>query len=203
MKIPEHLAFSYLLAQFGVNQEFGPGGTALMIAAGMLPDLDGLSILGGWRCHRTYHRVVGHGLPLTLAGPALLALFGSRVLDLGPLGPLWLWLQAALLAHLITDFLFYRWPVQLLWPFSPRGVGLGLIAWNDLVPTLLLYGGVLLSLAWPAPAVAAVSLGALALYLAWRAWFPSPHAAWYRWLAGNWARRSAPVWRWLTGDFIT
>jgi hypothetical protein len=48
MKIPEHLALSLLLAQFDVRQEFGAAGTALMVAAGMLPDLDGMTILGGW-----------------------------------------------------------------------------------------------------------------------------------------------------------
>src|SRR5437588_4106135 len=121
MKIPEHLAFSYLLAQFGVQPEYGAAGTALMLAAGMLPDLDGLSILGGWQCHRTYHRVVGHGLPVTLAGPLLLALLGRGAFGLGPLPLLWAWLQLALLAHLATDCLFYRWPAQLLWPVSARG----------------------------------------------------------------------------------
>src|SRR5205809_209618 len=72
MKIPEHLALSYLLAQLGPQQTFGPAGTVLMMAAGMLPDLDGVSILGGWNAHRKYHRKVGHGLPITLLGPLLL-----------------------------------------------------------------------------------------------------------------------------------
>lgn len=203
MKIPEHFALSFLLAQFGARQEFGPAGTALMLAAGILPDLDGLSILGGWQCHRTYHRVVGHGLPVTLLGPLLLAWLGSAALGAGPLLPLWLWLQAALLAHLLTDLLFYRWPVQLFWPFSRRGVGLGLVPWNDLVPTLLLYAGVLLCWLGPPAAVAAACLATLALYLTCRAWLPRPRAGWFGWLTGDWARRSAPVWRWLTGDFIT
>src|SRR3954451_15995874 len=122
MKIPEHLALSYLLAQFGVAQEFGAAGTSLMLLAGMLPDLDGLSILGGWRCHRTYHRVLGHGLPVTLFGPALLALAGSRVLGQDVFLTLWAWLQLSLFAHLTTDCLFYRWPVQLLWPLSTWGI---------------------------------------------------------------------------------
>jgi membrane-bound metal-dependent hydrolase YbcI (DUF457 family) len=203
MKIPEHFALSFLLAQFGVQHEYGPAGTALMIGAGILPDLDGLSILGGWRWHRTYHRVLGHGLPMTLAGPALLALLGARLLGLGEFLPLWLWLQAALFAHLLTDILFYRWPAQLLWPFSSRGWGLGLIGWNDLVPTLLLYAGVLGTCFGRAPWVAGISLGLLAAYVACRAWVPLPRTAWSAWLTGNWARRSAPLWRWLTGDFIT
>src|SRR5258708_6199946 len=114
MKIPEHLALSFLLAQFGVQQEYGTAGTTLMLVAGMLPDLDGVSILGGWTCHRKYHRVLGHGLPVTLLGPAALALAGSWLLGGGLL--LWAWLQLSLLVHLTTDCLFYRWPAQVLWP---------------------------------------------------------------------------------------
>jgi membrane-bound metal-dependent hydrolase YbcI (DUF457 family) len=204
MKLPEHLALSYLLAQFGVQQEYGPGGTALVIAAGLLPDLDGVTILAGWRCHRKYHRVIGHGLPLTLAGPALLAWLGAHLLHLGAPGPLWLWLwlQISLLAHLITDVLFYRWPAALLWPFSSRGFGLGLVGWNDLVPTLILYSAAAACLAGAPPGAAAAGILTLALYLGWRAAVGRPEHVWAAWLAGDWAARAAPFWRWLTGDFI-
>jgi membrane-bound metal-dependent hydrolase YbcI (DUF457 family) len=203
MKIPEHLALSYLVAQFGVQHEFGPAGTALVVLAGILPDLDGVSIVGGWSCHLKYHRVVGHGILVTLAGPFLLALLAAEVFSLGPLLPLWAWCQSALLSHLITDVCFYRWPVQLLWPFSTRGWGLGLVSWNDLVPTLVLYAGCLLTLWFSPPVVAGASLGALVLYLGCRALFPRPRTGWTGWLTGGWARESAPFWRWLTGDFIT
>jgi membrane-bound metal-dependent hydrolase YbcI (DUF457 family) len=204
MKIPEHLALSYLLAQLGPQQEYGLAGTGLMLAAGMLPDLDGLSVLGGWRCHGTYHRVVGHGLPVTLAGPALLAGAGAWLLSVA-FWPLWGWLQLGLLAHLLTDVLFYRWPVQFLWPLSRRGLGWGLVGWNDLVPTLLLYGATACAVAWPAaaPTIAWAGMAALALYLGWRASRPRPYAGWAAWLTGGWARRTSRVWRWLTGDFIT
>lgn len=205
MKLPEHLTLSYLLAQFGVQQEYGPAGTALMLAAGFLPDLDTLSLLGGWRAHRTYHRVVGHGLPTILFGPVAIAWFGEGWLGMTNVFPLWCWLQVSLLAHLAVDVLFYNWPVQLLWPVSQRGAAYGLIDWNDLVPTLLLYAGTAVAAFWPTVALtaAAVSLGGLALYVAWRAWQPQPTAGWTAWLAGGWARRS-PRWsRWLTGDFVT
>ena len=203
MKLPEHFAFSYLLAQLGPQQQFGPTGTALVLAAGLLPDLDGISILGGWSCHRKYHRVVGHGLPVTLLGPVGLALFGAWLIPGAALLPLWLWLQLALLAHLVTDFCFYRWPVQLLWPLSARGVGFGWVGWNDLVPTLILYGGTGLAVVWPGPLVAGASLGLLMLYLVWRAGHAPGWTGWAGWLGGGWARRSPRLCRWLTGDFIT
>jgi hypothetical protein len=205
MKFPEHLALSYLLAQFGVRQEFGPVGTGLMLTAGFLPDLDTLTVLGGWRSHNRYHRVVGHGLPVTVAGPPALAAVGAGLLGAGAFWALWGWLQLALVAHLATDVLFYRWPVQWAWPLSRRGLGLGLVGWNDLVPTLLLYAGTAIALLWPAAAtaVAAASLAALALYLGWRALRAPVRSRWLAWLNGGWARGSPRLWRWLTGDFIT
>jgi membrane-bound metal-dependent hydrolase YbcI (DUF457 family) len=204
MKIPEHITLSFLLAQFGVQQEYGVGGTALVIAAGLLPDLDGLTILVSWRFYRRHHRILGHGLPVTLCGPALLAWAGTA-LGVGPFWPLWAWLQGALVVHLFTDVTFYNWPAQLLWPLSDRGWQFGLLTWNDLVPTLLLYGGTAAALLWPAgaPLVAGVSIGGVLLYLAWRAWRPRPRTGWGSWLTGGWAPRAAPLWRWLTGDFVT
>jgi hypothetical protein len=203
MKIPEHLALSFLLAQFGVQQEYGTSGTTLMLIAGMLPDLDGVSILGGWKCHRKYHRVLGHGLPVTLLGPIVLALVGSWLVGGGML--LWAWLQLSLMVHLATDCLFYRWPAQVLWPLSSRGLGLGLVAWNDLVPTLVLYGAVAAALAWPVAASRAAVAGIvlLASYVGWRAYWPRPRSGWAAWLTGDWARRSPRLCRWLTGDFVT
>jgi membrane-bound metal-dependent hydrolase YbcI (DUF457 family) len=175
-----------------------------MIAAGCLPDSDGLTILAGWRFYRKYHRRIGHGLPLTLLGPALLAFIGWLA-GLGPFAPLWGWLQLALLGHLFTDVAFYNWPVQLLWPVSKRGWEIGLLTWNDLVPTLILYSASIAALFGPPLALpaAAVGAGGLGLYLAWRARRPRPRSGWPGWLTGGWADRASPVWKWLTGDFIT
>jgi hypothetical protein len=204
MKIPEHIAFSYLLAQLGVQQQYGPWGTGLMIAAGCLPDLDGLTILGGWRCYRRYHRILGHGLPVTLAGPAVVA--GIAVLaGLGPFWPLWLWLQLSLLGHLAVDVCFYGWPVQLLWPLGKRGWGFGLLRWNDLVPTVTLYLSAAVTVIWPSASAISAILGisAVVLYLGWRSLWPQPRTTWGAWLAGDWARHSPRFCRWLTGDFVT
>jgi hypothetical protein len=210
MKAPEHVAFSFLIAQLGIQQHYGWAGTALVVLAGNLPDVDVLTLVGGWEFYRKHHRRLGHGVIMTLLGPLSLALLGSAF-GLGPLLPLWAWLQCALVAHLACDILFYRWPVQLLWPFSSRGWGVGLVGWNDLVPTLALYGATAVSLALTLKAgagnaaawVAGTGIAAVVLYLAWRALRPRPRQGLGGWLAGNWTGQVGPFWRWLTGDFIT
>jgi hypothetical protein len=202
MKCPEHITLSFLIAQLGVQQQYGVGGTLLVIAAGNLPDLDTLTLFVSWRLYRTYHRILGHGLPVTVVGPALLALLG---MGLGPFWPLWGWLQIALLAHLATDVAFYRWPVLLLWPLSERGWGFGLVGWNDLIPTIILYSSsilVLISPTWTAE-WALAGLAGFVLYLVWRALVPRPETGWAAWLTGGWTATTPRFWRWLTGDFFT
>jgi len=205
MKVPEHIACSFLLAQLGVQQQFGWPGTALVIAAGCLPDLDGIGIIGGWRFYRTYHRILGHSLPMTLFGSLVLAFLGSWCFQIGPLLVLWFWLQVSFLLHLLTDVCFYNWPVQLAWPVSKRGWAVGLLSWNDLVPTILLYAGTITVIFWPEQAapIAVFSILGSAIYLAWRAWRPEINSAWEAWLAGGWTERSPRFCRWLTGDFVT
>jgi membrane-bound metal-dependent hydrolase YbcI (DUF457 family) len=203
MKVPEHIAFSFLLAQLGVQQEYGWPGTALVIAAGCLPDLDGIGIIAGWRFYRRYHRILGHGLPMTVLGPLALVGIGNWLFDL-PFFPMWIWLQVSLLCHLLTDVSFYNWPVQLLWPMSKRGWAFGLLSWNDLVPTLLLYGGAVMSLVWPVRAawISSATLLSLLAYLYWRL-RRGPNSGLEEWLAGGWVRGSPRFYRWLTGDFVT
>jgi hypothetical protein len=204
MKVPEHVAFSFLLAQLGVHQQYGWPGTAIVIAAGCLPDLDGIGIIGGWRFYQKYHRILGHGLLLTILGPLVLAGLGSWLFDL-PLVPIWAWSQASLVFHLLTDLSFYNWPVQLLWPISKRGLAFGLLSWNDLVPTILLYGGAGLVLGFPGKAIwiSSISMISTAGYLGWRALRPEMESGWEAWLAGGWAAGSPRFCRWLTGDFVT
>ncbi len=103
------------------------------------------------------------------------------------------------------DLLFHRWPVQLLWPLSNWGLGLGLIGWHDLVPTLLLYAGTAAAVfaGAAAPWVAAATLAVLATYIAWRARHRGPLPGILGWLTHDWAARSPGLCRWLTGDFIT
>jgi membrane-bound metal-dependent hydrolase YbcI (DUF457 family) len=179
MTIPQHLALSFLLAQFVVRQDYGLAGTLLVLAAGCMPDLDGLSVLGGWNAQRAYRGAAGHGLPVALAAPALLALFAAGPFGLGDFAPLWLWLQVSWLAHLATDLLLGRWPLQLLWPFSTRKWALGLSTREDPVPSAVLHTAALTALCWPGwgQLAAWVGIGGLTLYTAWRATRPRPAAA--------------------------
>lgn len=204
MKLPEHLALSFLIAQFGVQQQYGTAGTLLLLVSGCLPDVDGLSILGGWQIHRTCYGVIAHGLPVTLAGPFLLGLFGAEVCGLGEFLPLWIWLQIALLAHLVTDITFSRWPLQLLWPISTRTWSVGLVERNDLAPAFILSAAAATALIRPsiAPIAARTGISALLLYAAWRGvrpsspkvvqtesmpriWYGCDLVAWLRLLADN------------------
>jgi hypothetical protein len=116
-----------------------------------------------------------------------------------------LWLQVSLLLHLFTDVCFYNWPVQLAWPLSTRGWAGGLLSWNDLVPTILLYSGAFLVLAWPEKRtwIAIASILAMSCYLIWRMLRPEREFALEAWLAGGWTERSPRFCRWLTGDFVT
>jgi hypothetical protein len=106
-----------------------------------------------------------------------------------------------LFLHLFTDVAFYNWPVQLLWPLSRRGAAFDLIGWNDLTPTLVLYAGCLGAVFWPGAAAAGVT--GFFLVLGWRSLRQAPATGWPGWLAGGWAVGVHPVWRWLTGDFIS
>src|SRR5262249_34530591 len=106
---------------------------------------------------------------------------------------------------ILTDVVFYRWPVPLLWPFSWKGWEVGLVSWNDLVPTLVLYVGLAAVYAFPARAtwLAAATLIVLTGYLAARAFGCQPRPGRTAWTTGGGAKKSPRMFRWLTGDFVT
>lgn len=71
MHIPTHLLSGWiggnLVPSFGARERF-----FCMIAASA-PDLDGLSLLGGWECYYDWHHVLMHNLPFALALSGVLA----------------------------------------------------------------------------------------------------------------------------------
>ena len=193
MKLPEHITLAFLLAQFGVQQAYGWPGTALVIAAGVLPDLDGLGIVFGWRFYQRHHRILGHGLPVTLGGPALLALAGVGLFGAGILLPVGLVPGGAVQPSSDRCAFLPLAGAALLWPISSRGWDVGLLGWNDLVPTLFLYGASAVALVWPAagPVAAIVGIGGLTAYLLWRTFRRADVNGWSGWLAGRWASRAS------------
>src|SRR5262249_8128105 len=111
-------------------------------------------------------------------------------------------LQVSLLAHLATDVLAGRWPVQLFWPLSASRWHLGLVAKDDPILGLVLYAAALTALCSHtlAFASAVAGVGRLAVYLARRAsrprlnpqpergpciWQGCDLSAWLRLLASN------------------
>ena len=127
MTISQHLALSFLLAQFDVQPLYGLGGTA---AQSWQPDC-----CLTWLAYHFWPAGTRTAPAATRRGTACPSrsqlrscwhYWGPEVFGLGPLRPLWFWLQITLLAHLITDVFCGRWPLQLLWPFSvPRKWGVG------------------------------------------------------------------------------
>jgi hypothetical protein len=91
-----------------------------------------------------------------------------------------LWTSVAVVAtwsHLLTDVLFSGhaelsdWGLKLLWPFSQQAYVWPVVHWGDVVPTVLLVGGMFAMLRWRSrvQVLAALTILALVGYIALRA----------------------------------
>ena len=90
-----------------------------MTLGGVLPDLDGLTLLGGEDLYGKWHHVLTHGVLSAVVISGALALLAKRkaaVLGLA---------FAAFHLHLVCDLLGSGpgWPIHYLWPFSPEEWG--------------------------------------------------------------------------------
>lgn len=86
----------------------------LVTLAGVLPDLDGLTLLAGEAAYATYHHVVTHGLPSALVCAAVLGWLGEKKRVVAVLAFVTFHL------HLLCDLVGSGpgWPLWYLWPFS-------------------------------------------------------------------------------------
>lgn len=83
----------------------------------------------------------------------------------------------AMLSHLLVDMIYSGhphmedWPVRLFWPVSDRGFAWPIVPWGDVGTTLLFVGEMFALYRWPlrAQAIAATTLGLVALYIMLRA----------------------------------
>ncbi len=86
----------------------------LVTLGGVLPDLDGLTLLGGEELYGKWHHVLTHGVLSALVISGALALMAKRK------APVFFLALAAFHLHLFCDLLGSGpgWPVHYLWPIS-------------------------------------------------------------------------------------
>ena len=86
----------------------------LVTLGGVLPDLDGLTLLAGEEYYGKWHHVLTHGIVSAVLISAALALFAKRKLAVFALA------FAAFHLHLLCDLAGSGpgWPIHYLWPFS-------------------------------------------------------------------------------------
>ena len=110
MHIPTHLMLSWVVGHRLTTRR----DRALIVWAGLAPDLDGLSLIAGADAYGRWHHVLTHGLFAGVLVGTLLAWSGKDRVKVW-----WLSLCAFHL-HLACDLLGsgVGWPIQYLWPFS-------------------------------------------------------------------------------------
>ncbi len=129
MQVPTHLAISWLIGH-GLSERRD---RRLVAYAGILPDLDALTLLKGWDFYSVYHHVLTHGLLASIAITAFSTALARRR---------WKVLGLCLVTthfHLVCDFLGSGrgWPIVYWYPFSHHEYytpyGWPLASWQNLV----------------------------------------------------------------------
>lgn len=89
---------------------------ALVACAGLAPDLDGLTLLGGAEAFQTYHHVLFHGVPGALVTALACAALARQRVAVAALA------LVAFHLHLLCDLVGSGpgWPILYLWPLSER-----------------------------------------------------------------------------------
>ena len=146
-----HLLVSWPIAQRGVGTKKD---RLLITISGIIPDIDGLGILGGiihdnktigLELWSTYHHVLSHNLPFCLLIASLFAVMGKAKLRVFALTTLCFHI------HLFCDLIGsrgpdnYQWPIPYLWPLyeHPQLVWQGqwqLNTWPNILITVVFLG---------------------------------------------------------------
>ena len=110
MHIPTHLALSWIVAHPLKERR----DRSLVAWAGVLPDVDGLTILAGLDSYGRWHHLLTHGAAAAVITATVLAFFGKH--------PLKVWWLSLLTFHLrlICDLVGsgIAWPLAYWWPFG-------------------------------------------------------------------------------------
>jgi hypothetical protein len=110
VQVPIHLAISWLIGHRLPERR----DRRLVTWAGVVPDLDALSLLAGAGAYSEYHHVVTHGLVTAIAVTALSTIFARERRNVLLLS------FAAFHVHLLCDWLGSGrdWPIVYFYPFS-------------------------------------------------------------------------------------
>ncbi len=110
MQVPIHLAISWLVSYRLPEQR----DRRLVTWAGVAPDLDALSLLGGAAAYSKYHHVLTHGFVAAVAMTAIATIFARQR------GKVLLMSLLTFHIHLICDLLGSGsdWPIVYFYPFS-------------------------------------------------------------------------------------
>lgn len=113
MHVPIHLAVSWLIGHRLSERR----DRRLVTWAGVAPDLDALSLLGGVAAYSQYHHVIAHGIVAAVVGTALWTAFARQRWKVAVLSFI------SFHVHVLTDLLGsgaegVPWAVYYFWPFS-------------------------------------------------------------------------------------
>ncbi len=188
-----------MIAQLGVRQRYGAPGVAVVVIAGVSPDLDTAAKLVGDNHFWRLHHALGHSLLSIAVLSAAIAGVGYWLLKLRPFHLLFLWCLVAAAVHCLTDALYW-WGIQPLWPFSSEEFSFGVIEYLDLIVLgLWLTAAVCLyKFRGRGASIASLTLVGFALYVLLRALLPPPTGL-LQFVTGGWmyeAPQGTPVLDW-------
>jgi len=133
MHPPTHLALSWLIGQ-GLSERRD---RRLVAWAGVVPDLDALSILAGADAFRRFHHSVTHGIVTAVVVSAACAVLARRRRRVAGLALL------VFHVHLLCDLLGggVDWSIAYFWPFSSQELvtpyGWPLASWQNVLITVV------------------------------------------------------------------
>ncbi|MBI3557530.1 MAG: metal-dependent hydrolase [Deltaproteobacteria bacterium] len=135
-----HAAAGWLIAQ--------PGGSLrdrkLITAAAVIPDVDGLAILGGGDAYSRLHHTFGHNLWAGAAFAVFTFVVARRRFNTAVLS------FVAFNSHIVGDLLGSGedWPIPYFWPVSSRPYSFvppfqwELVSWQNILITVILIGAI-------------------------------------------------------------
>ncbi len=170
MDLLSHALIGGLVASVGLQRKYGLVASATMVAANLVPDLDGAAVVLGPRYFLQVHRnPLTHSIGGAMLLSAAIAAGVSLFTPLKKPGLVFGIAFGGILLHLLSDLLT-PWPIPIFWPFSTRTYSLDLINFLDPFLLVLLLVSFLATRRWPENGLSVIALTLLiaAGYLGFR-----------------------------------